>query len=334
MERSSTSNDDTTELPAKVEVEVLPPSIRFAQLIAAPLYVPIGLKFRTSNAELRALRAYDQAWDMYCPDCGERSTFWAVVSADFQQRLKAEKLEGAIPATAGVGRVALQAGSTITPWTEDFSLRATCSRKGHAAVYHFKVTMPPMLGVKTEDAPPVKVAKIGQWPSLTDFELGDLSRFEEGMTRAQRKEFVRGINSAAHGFSVAACVYFRRVFESVLMDARREYMQTNQLRAWPDFDKARTDERIRMLRGYLPEFMIEHPQLYSILSLGVHELTEQECAEELPMLRQAIELIMEDRVTEARKRKQREQVSKLIAQRVNHHQAQRSSGEGDEASGV
>lgn len=72
-----------------------------------------------------------------------------------------------------------------------------------------------------------------------------------------------------------------------------------------------------MLRGHLPEFMAEHPELYSILSKGVHELTEEECARELPMLRQAIELIMEDRVTEQRRRKQREAASKLVAQRHN-----------------
>lgn len=333
MDQSSRSDGDTTQLPAKVELEDLSAAGLFSKLISAPLYDPIELKWRTSNAQLRAVRAYNQGWDMYCPDCGERSTFWAVVSADVEQRLKAERLEGAISAAEGVGRVALQAGRTTTHWTDDFALQASCSRRGHAAVYHFKIKAPAMQGLKIEDAPPVEVVKIGQSPSLTDFQIGDLSRFEEGMTSAQRKEFVRGINSTAHGFSVAACVYFRRAFESVLMDARREFMQANQFEAWPDFDKARIDERIRLLRGYLPEFMTDHPQLYSILSLGVHELTEKECAKELPMLREAIELIMEDRVTEARKKKQREQVSKLIAQRVNHHQGRRSPGEDGDANG-
>ena len=160
---------------------------------------------------------------------------------------------------------------------------------------------------------------MGQYPSLTDFQLGDLTEFEDGMSKQQRREFVRATNSAAHGFNVAACVYFRRVFESVLMEARDEYMAHHGLTEWQEFKEARTDERIRLLLEHLPRFMSEHPQLYAVLSLGVHELTEEQCAAELPMLRKAIELIMRDRVTGARQKREREEVSKLVAQAVGRH---------------
>jgi hypothetical protein len=69
--------------------------------------------------------------------------------------------------------------------------------------------------------------------------------------------------------------------------------------------------------------MSEHPQLYGVLSLGVHELSEAECAEELPMLRSAIELIMRDRVTAKRQERQRQDVAKLLAQTVERHKERR-----------
>lgn len=156
-------------------------------------------------------------------------------------------------------------------------------------------------------------------PSLTDFQLGDLTEFEEGLSKQQRKEFVRAINCTAHGFNVAACVYYRRVFESVLHEAKAELMKEAGMVDWPEFDRMRTDERIAALRTHLPQFLSEHPHLYSILSLGVHELTEEQCKEELPTLRQAIELVVRERVTAARAKKQRDSLSKLLSQSVNKH---------------
>lgn len=137
------------------------------------------------------------------------------------------------------------------------------------------------------------------------------------MTKAQRKEFVRAINTAAHGFSVAACVYYRRIFEGVLAEARDAFLAKQGAGALHDFDRLRTDERITALRDFLPPFMAQHPHLYGILSKGVHELTEEECTAEMPTLREAIGLIMLERVEEIRKEKRKQAASKLLAQSAN-----------------
>lgn len=286
------------------------------KLLDASLYAAVEIPWSTSNEQIRKARLSELKFDKFCPGCRQSATWTMVVDAELKTRDERER--------ATVMPISSRGGGVFRHprWTEDFRLDARCTRYGHSATYYFAYTPSNPRGalaaVQAGETPgPVGFTKIGQWPSLTDFQIGDLSRFEEGMTRAQRKEFVRGINTSAHGFSVAACVYYRRVFESVIADARTEFMKANSLEAWPEFDAAKTDDRIRMLRGHLPEFMAEHPELYSILSKGVHELTEEECARELPMLRQAIELIMEDRVTEQRRRKQREAASKLVAQRHN-----------------
>lgn len=276
----------------------------FTRLLAQPLYSPVVLTDESS--ELRNLRMYTPTFDMYCPDCRRHSTFNRFPDAEAQRFANTEKLSALT--TNGGMRV---------NWLGAFTINIACVRSGsHMATYLFRVTSKPVQADSPDEMPNVvsKIIKYGQYPSLTDFQIGDLAEFEDALTLEQRKEFMQAINTAAHGFSVAACVYYRRVFENILRVARDEHMVEAKLDAWPEFERARTDERIRLLADKLPAFLSENPHLYGILSLGVHELSEAECARELPMLRQAIELILRDRLNLLRERKQREDVTKLLAQ--------------------
>ncbi|MGH8586431.1 MAG: hypothetical protein ACREWE_09700 [Gammaproteobacteria bacterium] len=89
---------------------------------------------------------------------------------------------------------------------------------------------------------------------------------------------------------------YRRVFENVLIEARDQHMTENGMHAWPEFERASIDQRIKLS---------EHPHLYRILSLGVHQLTEEQCAH--------------DRVNAIREQKQREAISRLLAQSVDRN---------------
>jgi hypothetical protein len=266
----------------------------FRELIEMPLYAPLKVSRTAPNMQLQQLFRYSPNFDAFCPECGKHTTWKAV------------------PRTSG-------GDSGMRPRTEfmgPFALDMQCGRnEAHRPVFYF-VTDPVRTAVLSEEFSDfdASITKVGQTPSLTDFQKGGLSDFDDAMSKQQRSEFVRAINCAAHGFSVAACVYYRRVFESVLIEARDAHMQQAGISEWPEFRAARTDERIKMLRDELPAFLSEHPHLYGILSVGVHELSEEECAGELPMLRPAIELIFQDRKIELQKRKTRDAVSKMISQ--------------------
>lgn len=285
-----------------------------------PLYEKAELVGDDPNDQVKKLLIYRGKFDAYCPGCGKHTTWGTVVSSANEQRAKQEN--AFVPLSTS-GR---SSGPTVHNWLIAFRLLIVCGRYSHHhADFYFDILGPDAFEYarfnRGEGAKPAPtfIVKVGQHPSLTDFQLGDLTEFEDGMSKEQRREFVRATNCAAHGFNVAACVYLRRVFEGVLLEARDEYMRQHALTDWQAFRDARTDERIRLLREHLPSFMSEHPQIYGILSLGVHELTEEQCAAEMPMLRKAIELIMRDRVTAARQRREREEVSKLVAQAVNRH---------------
>ncbi|MDH6168100.1 hypothetical protein M2282_003251 [Variovorax boronicumulans] len=289
----------------------------FQTLIKMPLYGAFDLDGKTKPSEqVREVRISRTKFDDYCPRCEKHTTWTAVPLPDLEQRAITEKDR--------VAMAGAQTSSRPLSWMGDFVLRTACARNAdHVANFYFHtkvVSSTPGAPLSFASSPfKYSIIKVGQFPSLTDFHLGDLSAFEEGMSKQQRREFVRATNTAAHGFNVAACVYYRRVFEGVLIEARDQYMVEKNMSDWPEFKSARTDERIRLLRDHLPKFMSEHPELYGILSLGVHELTEEQCEGELPILRKAIELIMSDKLMAARLKRDRDSVSKLVAQAVERH---------------
>jgi len=50
---------------------------------------------------------------------------------------------------------------------------------------------------------------------------------------------------------------------------------------------------------------LQNPNLYTILSKGIHELTEEECLEMFPMIKIGIELILDERIAEKEREKKR-----------------------------
>jgi hypothetical protein len=71
-------------------------------------------------------------------------------------------------------------------------------------------------------------------------------------------------------------VYLRRIFERLIKGRFDEFKETEK---WSeeDFLKVRMHERIELLKEHLPEFLVRNKKVYSILSLGVHELDEKVC---------------------------------------------------------
>jgi hypothetical protein len=59
-------------------------------------------------------------------------------------------------------------------------------------------------------------------------------------------------------------------------------------------------EKIELLQSYLPPLLIEMKFIYSIMSKGVHSLSEEECLEYFKPLRVGIELILEQKLEHLR----------------------------------
>jgi hypothetical protein len=71
-----------------------------------------------------------------------------------------------------------------------------------------------------------------------------------------------------------------------------------------------------LLAAHLPPFLVEHPQLYGILSRGVHELTEQECLANFDALKVAIDVILDEKLI-AFERERQGREAKLAIGRIS-----------------
>jgi hypothetical protein len=61
------------------------------------------------------------------------------------------------------------------------------------------------------------------------------------------------------------------------------------------------EEKIVLLRSHLPAFLLKNKSIYSILSNGIHELTESECLSYFEPLRVGIALILDERMEQVGK---------------------------------
>jgi hypothetical protein len=138
------------------------------------------------------------------------------------------------------------------------------------------------------------VTKIGQYPSLADLNSDEIKKYRR-ILGDKYKEFSKAVKLASHGVGIGSFVYLRRIFENLIEEAHQEAIKTNSWNEY-DYQKSRMDEKIRLLKDYLPEFLVKNQILYSILSKGIHELSEDECLKYFGSIKLGIELILDEKL--------------------------------------
>ncbi|NSX08779.1 short-chain dehydrogenase [Pseudomonas lini] len=242
--------------------------------IAYPLYQ----EFTFAKEEVQAgweVMFSQEPIDTYCPECNAHSIFRRHVA----------------------GTISLNPDA----WLRDghFVVRLKCSRNAdHELYFLFKVEGRTM-------------QKIGQYPSLADLNTYDVRQYAAVLSRDDFKEFNKAIGLAAHGVGVGSFVYLRRIFEN-LVDAAYQTAKTGS--EWDDdaYRNGRMAERIQLLEGHLPEFLVENRSMYKILSEGIHDLTEDECLAAFPIIKMGIELVLDEKLNAAAKQRKLELAKKAI----------------------
>lgn len=147
--------------------------------------------------------------------------------------------------------------------------------------------------------------KIGQYPSMADFQFPELKKYRKILGDAKFKEFIKGVGLVSHGVGIGAFVYLRRVFEDLIEAAHQEAKTNAQ---WDDekYDKSRMNEKIILLKSHLPEFLSENSSIYSILSKGIHALSEEECLQYFDAVKMGIEMILDEKLEQEARRKKAE----------------------------
>ncbi|MDU0458160.1 MAG: hypothetical protein RW306_05450 [Geobacteraceae bacterium] len=142
--------------------------------------------------------------------------------------------------------------------------------------------------------------KIGQYPSVADFHISEIKQYKKLLPEEKLREFTRAIGLAANGVGIGSFVYLRRIFEFLVNEAFTKAKNDGVLDE-ETFFKCRMDEKLELLSHYLPDFLVSNKGMYSILSLGVHELDEKTCLAHFDTLRVGIEIILDEKLEEFRK---------------------------------
>ncbi|WP_051428170.1 hypothetical protein [Bacillus sp. J33] len=158
-----------------------------------------------------------------------------------------------------------------------------------------------------------KITKSGQYPSLASIEQHDIKKYQKVLER-DYKDFSKGIGLASHGVGIGSFVYLRRIFENLIEEA---HLIAKNNSFWNEelYSQARMNEKINLLKDYLPAILVQSKQLYGIISKGIHELEEQECLDMFPHIKLAIELILDEKLYELEKEKKVSEIKKFVQEK-------------------
>lgn len=133
--------------------------------------------------------------------------------------------------------------------------------------------------------------KIGQYPSIATLSFSELDEYKHVMDDSIRKEFGTALGLFANGVGIGAYTYLRRIFETILMKASKTAIDEGKIEKVA-FNEAKVTDKIKMIKDELPETIVDNPVLYGIISKGIHELSEEECIEYFPVMKDSILLIL------------------------------------------
>jgi hypothetical protein len=156
-----------------------------------------------------------------------------------------------------------------------------------------------------------KIIKIGQYPSIADISTAEIKKYHTMLGNEKYRELNRAVGLYSHGIGIGSFVYLRRIFEGLIEEAHIKAKITDG----GDDDayyRSRMAEKISRLESYLPTFLVDNKGIYSILSKGIHELSEQECLEMFPVLKLSIELILDEKLLQKERESKTSLASKAI----------------------
>jgi hypothetical protein len=145
------------------------------------------------------------------------------------------------------------------------------------------------------------IMKVGQYPSLADLQFAEIGKkYDKILPAEDLKNLKKAIGLVSHGAGAGSFVYLRRIFEKLILETYTNNVSAIKINE-SDFKKQRMMDKVETLNAYLPSQLVEMKGVYSILSKGVHELTEEECLQYFAPIKLSIELILDQKIEEAKR---------------------------------
>lgn len=157
-----------------------------------------------------------------------------------------------------------------------------------------------------------RLIKIGQFPSVADLTFPEISEYK-AVLGDFFTEFKTAIGLYSHGVGVGSFVYLRRIIENLIMKEAYEVCKSKPEWNEEEFQRARFADKVKMIQAELSEFLVDNVRIYSVLSKGIHELSEKECLDYFPILKVAIEMIADDLLEKRKKAEKRRLASEALS---------------------
>jgi hypothetical protein len=166
------------------------------------LHTPLYEEFRLTEIDtigIAELEMFEGPVDAYCIECGQDTVFRRNLGNNYSY-------SGSPPT---IGYLKSLTSMNINPIADKFILiDLKCSRdQKHDIVFHFLI-------------PKQTLIKIGQYPSLADFDSQDIKQYRSVLDKQNFADFRRAIGLHAHGVGIGAFIYLRRVLEKLIEEAR------------------------------------------------------------------------------------------------------------------
>ena len=276
------------------------------------LKTPLYLAFEYSEGkvwDVLNVLYFGGTYDNYCVKCRRESTFQVVPQKRPDEYVRNEQRE----------RMIVHATGKI-PYPKIplalHTVHAVCTRENsHTQDFVFLTENVVHYDDSNNPRFSATVQKIGQQPSFGDVHIAKVKKYASVLSKPQLQELNRAIGLASHDVGVGSYVYLRRVFEALVEEAHT-VAKTDT--GWDEeaYVRSRMSEKITLLRHHLPTFLGDHPEMYSLLSKGVHELSEEECLTHFDTLRISIELILDDKLERRTREKKINEAKAALAKAV------------------
>ncbi len=153
--------------------------------------------------------------------------------------------------------------------------------------------------------------KIGQYPSLADLQFSEIGKkYDKVLPEEDLRNLKKAIGLASHGAGAGSFVYLRRIFENLIQETFDNAGDLGVTTA--NFKTTKMEDKVELLKAHLPSQLVEMKVIYGILSKGVHELSEDECRRYFVPLKLSIELILDQKIEEKKKKDKDAEVKKQL----------------------
>lgn len=267
------------------------------EMLLQPLYKKIKID--------KATKAYnffpynDVLVECYCKECNTRRIF------SFEDSRIAMEifLAGCTPGSMTSGTCDIPK-NTIGDKLQDIDFFTLCAIADckHKMIIHF---------MKINDE---TIMKIGQIPSIYDLnENINNKKFLKVLGNEYADYYKSACSLYSFSTYIGALIYLRRIFEKLLIDTFDENKSQITL-TFDEFKKQRMEDKIKILKPYLPSIMFEQGfnTIYTKISDGVHNLTEEECSSMFLVLKMEIEEILTEKLEKEEKQKRIQELTKQL----------------------